>query len=56
MKLIIVLAAFILSASADPARYDNYRLYSVSVENNLQIKVLKELSETSDSVKLPSNF
>lgn len=48
----VVLIALALSASAEKARYDNYRIYSVDIANELQLKVLKELSETSDSVSL----
>lgn len=50
MKLILLVIAIVASASADPARYDNYRVYSVSVGSKLQLQVLKELKETSDSV------
>jgi hypothetical protein len=42
-----------LSASlvaADKARFDNYRVYSVAVETEEQLKVLREIEETSDSV------
>lgn len=46
----VVLIALALSASAEKARFDNYRIYSVDVASEMQLKVLKELSETSDSV------
>lgn len=55
MKFIVsavILVALALSASAERARFDNYRIYSVAIENKMQLQVLKELSETSDSVSL----
>lgn len=54
MKLaLVVLFHFSLSAcltAADKARFDNYRVYSVAVETEEQLKVLREIEETSDSV------
>lgn len=55
MKLLLGIAGLLLVhiiAAADKARYDNYRVYSVSVDNQLQLKVLKELAEVSDSVSI----
>lgn len=55
MKLLLGVAGLLLVhivAAADKARYDNYRVYSVSVDNQLQLKVLKELAEVSDSVSI----
>jgi hypothetical protein len=37
-------------AAADKARFDNYRVYSVAIETEEQLKVLREIEETSDSV------
>lgn len=58
MKLLTFIALIIcaLSVSADKARFDNYRVYSISVKNELQLKVLKELYESSDSVSLRKDF
>lgn len=53
MKFTLSIAVLILSAvtaNCEKARYDNYRVYRVVVESELQLKVLKELSEVSDSV------
>lgn len=51
LKLVaVVLALSLLSVSADKARFDNYRLYNVEIETHDQLSVLRELSETSDSV------
>lgn len=49
LALAIVLIA-VISTSAEEARFDNYRYYSIAIENDLQLRALKELSEVSDSV------
>lgn len=41
-------------AFAEKARYDNYRVYHVAIENDVQLKALIELSEVSDSVSCKS--
>lgn len=50
MKLLICLAFLFLSVGAEKARFDNYRLYSVQIENESQYEALKYLEENSDSV------
>lgn len=50
-----ILLLSVLSVSADKARFDNYRVYVVDVETQDQLSVLRELSETSDSVKFVWN-
>lgn len=50
MLNLVFLVFTVLSVNAEKARYDNYRVYSIEVDNDLQLRVLKELSETSDSV------
>lgn len=47
---ILIILAF--SALTEKARFDNYRVYRIFVENELQLRVLKELSEVSDSVSV----
>lgn len=49
LMLSVLFAVLVFSASAEKARFDNYRVYSVSVENEIQLRALKELSATSDS-------
>jgi carboxypeptidase A len=49
MKLLICLAFLFLSAGAEKARFDNYRLYSVQIENQDQYEAMKYLEEHSDS-------
>lgn len=48
----VVLVLSVFSVSADKARFDNYRIYSIDVETVDQLKALRELSETSDSVRI----
>lgn len=40
---VLFLAVLALLASAEQARFDNYRVYSVHIENEKQLKVLKDL-------------
>lgn len=54
MKVLIgtlVLAFAALAVSAEKARFDNYRVYSIDVDTHDQLTVLREISETSDSVR-----
>jgi hypothetical protein len=46
--LLLSLSAFLVSA--EKARFDNYRVYSIAVETREQLKVLREIEESSDSV------
>lgn len=50
MKLLICLAFLFLSAGAEKARFDNYRLYNVQIENQEQYEAMKYLEDHSDSV------
>lgn len=50
MKFLVVLALFILATSAEKARFDNYRVHSVIIENEKQLEAFKYLEEHSDSV------
>lgn len=54
MKLLlalVVLTTAVLSATSEKARFDNYRVYKVDVDTHDQLTALRQLSETSDSVK-----
>lgn len=52
MKFVtIFLVLFIASVCAEKARFDNYRLYGIQVENEEQYKMMKYIEENSDSVK-----
>lgn len=51
MKILIFsLIALISIATADKARYDNYRVYRVDVDNHEQLSVLHYLADNSDAV------
>lgn len=51
MKFLIIFALlFIAHSLGEKARFDNYRLHSVIIENEQQLKAFKYLEEHSDSV------
>lgn len=50
MKFLVVLALFVLATNGEQARFDNYRVYSVIIENDQQLEGFKYLEEHSDSV------
>lgn len=52
MKVFVlsILIAGFLVACAEKARFDNYRVYSVHIENEEQLKVLQELELHPDGV------
>lgn len=47
---VVITALAVICVTSEKARFDNYRVYRVDVQNKLQLNVLRELSETSDSV------
>lgn len=53
MKQGLIFAALLLfcgSALAEKARYDNYRIYKVSIETAEQLELLKMIEENPDGV------
>ena len=53
MKVVLFVVLSVLVVSGEKARFDNYRVYSVSIDTQDQLSVLRQLSENSDSVRLP---
>lgn len=54
MKIILctVLVALAFgSVISERARFDNYRVYSINIENDNQLNVLQELNEYPDGVR-----
>lgn len=53
MKLIsgFLILTFVLISriSAEKTRYDNYRVYSILVENEHQLEILQDLEKSSDN-------
>lgn len=50
-KLSVILFAFVFAVTAvEKARYDNYRVYSIFVENQEQLNLLKEIENNPDGV------
>jgi hypothetical protein len=56
MKIIFSLFFFLVASHAEKARFDNYRVYEVSIENSDQLKALRQLADTSDSVNFLMKF
>jgi hypothetical protein len=50
MRKLIFLFCFLVSVFAEKARFDNYRVYRIKIENVDQLKALRQLADTSDSV------
>lgn len=51
MRFLIFTSLLIFSTVAENARFDNYQVYTVSIENEEQLKALKYLDEHSDAVR-----
>ncbi|CRL07711.1 CLUMA_CG020665, isoform A [Clunio marinus] len=47
-QIILLIFSFTIG-SCEKARFDNYRVYSINIDNNVQLSVLKEIEQTSDS-------
>jgi hypothetical protein len=57
MKFLISFAILIVAAlAAEKARFDNYRVYKVYVDNKEQYDALMYLEENSDSVRESFSF
>lgn len=50
LVLAVVAVYFVGAVLGDKARFDHYRIYSVNVENDVQLMVLRELELTADGV------
>lgn len=46
----IVLLAVIALASAEQARFDNYRVYTINIGNEKQLEILKTIESYPDGV------
>lgn len=55
MKLSVVLVVVLLCAfseqSKEKARYDNYRVYEIFVENDQQLKLMQQIENYPDGVR-----
>lgn len=50
-KLIVIFASHLLiEISAEKARFDNYRVYSVKIENERQLELLQNLENAPDGI------
>lgn len=50
MKFVALFLVLFLAVNAEKARFDNYRVYSLNIENDEQYKWMKYIEEHSDSV------
>lgn len=56
MKFIAIFLVAFLAVNAERARFDDYRVYSITIENDDQFKIMKYIEEHSDAVKLIKIF
>lgn len=49
LKIIVFLASFVL-ISGEKARYDNYRVYSIDIQNEKQLEELQALENSQDGI------
>lgn len=60
MKLFIlaIIVTCLAAVSSEKARYDNYRVYAVEIENQQQLKLLQDIEIQRDGIlfiKFPTN-
>jgi hypothetical protein len=48
--LIVVFGAIFAVGFAEKARYDNYRVYKIAIDNEKQLEVLKQIENRPDGV------
>lgn len=52
VKCFLIIAAFCYAANGlEKARYDNYRVYKVQVENDKQVELMVEIENFPDGVR-----
>lgn len=58
MRLIGLFSYFLLIVvtvdCVEKARYDNYRVYNILIENNVQVELMREIENYPDGVELSS--
>lgn len=50
MILLVIVSIFLIAISAEKARFDNYRVYSVEIINEQQLKKLQQLENHQDGL------
>lgn len=53
---LMILISLSLSGSGEMARYDNYRVYDVAIENEDQLDLIKKIEENYNVVREKFNF
>ena len=51
MRLIAILSIFIVAATCEKARYDNYRVYEIFVANENHLELMREIQNYPDGVR-----
>lgn len=41
---------FVVAATCEKARYDNYRVYEIAIENKIQLDLMHEIEKYPDGV------
>lgn len=50
-RSVFVIALFFTVNALEKARYDNYRVYKITVDDEIQLQLLKEIENFPDGVK-----
>lgn len=51
LKVVVFTLCFVLSVSCvEKARFDNYRVYEISIENEKQLELMQEIERFPDGV------
>lgn len=51
MKVLLVFLFAYAAAGSEKARYDNYRVYQISIENSQQLELMQEIENYPDGVR-----
>lgn len=52
MRLIAILSIFVVAATCEKARYDNYRVYEIFIANKNQLELMREIQNYPDGVRV----
>lgn len=50
LLVLVTLLVYIFSSSGEKARFDNYRVYSIKIDDSRQLEVLQELENYQDGI------
>ena len=53
LKVVVFTLCFVLSVNCvEKARFDNYRVYEINIENEKQLELMREIESFPDGVSL----